>query len=488
MLFVCAIINTSHHKGRLFYERQKIMLDNGDFLEDIDITTHREQHKEIEFLEEQTETDTGITEKDYITRNGKKYYKTKRAYIYKCEDGYYAYRIVHKPSKTNNFVNRHIDTKERFNTEYKAFQAQQEHIKRLDIDRTFKNRDITFEEVWNGIKEKAVKDPATIAKYESIYKHHVSFEFGNRPIQDIAYTDINDFLEKMYKLGDGRGRGQNGYSYTFTESILKFFWLVFQRAFAEKVISADDLKTILDNIKMPKKLEDKDIRILSTEEIQQVYDLLKDTDYLLVFLVSLYTGARPAESFAVRYSDFNLINNTLSINKQIVEFQGRLTFKEPKTFARVVNIPEELKKEVLRRQAEIERARQKDPALFELNRKKVVYDFKDNKGTGDIYDDMIMTDTSGRYNAYSSFQYYAKIIRKEICRNDDKREDFSFYSFRKTALSILASHNIPIGTLMKMSGHKKNETLFQYYYSNETEFSQKKVNEAITSLNTLIKK
>lgn len=445
--------------------------------------------KRPDFLEFDEVEISDDSKKDYIIRNKKKYYKTERAYIYKCEDGYYAYRIYHKASKTNSFVNKHITTKERFNTEYKAYQAQQEHLINLEKSISFKYRKITFGDMWEDIKNNNAKEEATITKYESIYKHHVSHLFGNIPIQDISYVDINVYLEKMYKMGDGRGTKQNGYSYTFTESILKFFWLVFQHSFAKKVISADDLKTILENIQMPKQIDSKDIRILNRQEIQKVSELLKDTDYYLPFLVSLYTAARPAETFAIRFSDFDLENNTLNIERQIVEFQGTLTFKDPKTFARTVPIPQVLADEVKKRYAEIRNAQKENPQLFELNRKKVIYAQKgNNKGIDFIYDDMILLDTCGRYNAVSSFQYYAKIIRKEICINDDKREDFSFYCFRKTAISIMASHSVPIGSLMKITGHKKNETLFKYYYNDENEFAQIKVAEAVKSLETLIEK
>lgn len=88
-------------------------------------------------IEEITEIETQMDKKDFIIRNGKKYYKTETNYVYKCENGYYAYRIVHKPSKTNSFVNRHINTKERFNTEYKANKARLEHIIELEKDKTF---------------------------------------------------------------------------------------------------------------------------------------------------------------------------------------------------------------------------------------------------------------------------------------------------------------------------------------------------------------
>ncbi len=428
------------------------------------------------------------TEKDFIVKNKKKYYKTDTPYVYRCENGYYAYRISHKPSRTDTFVNKHIETKEKFLSESSAKRALQEHIFNLERTSTYKNRKVAFGEMWEDIKGNNSKDASTIKKYDSIYVHHVSHEFGNTPIQDISYTDVNTYLEKMYKMGDGHGTAQNGYSYSFTESILKFFWLVFQHAFAKKAISADDLKVLTDNIKMPKRLDEEEIRILNTEQIQKVYELLKDTDFFLVFLVALYTAARPAEAFAVRFSDFDFENNTLNIERQIVEFDGALTFKDPKTFARVVPIPFALKYFVKKRYEEIEEAKKKNSHLFELNRQKVIYAMKnDNRGIGDIYDDMIMTDTHGRYNSASSFQYYAKIIRKDICPNDKKHEDFSFYTFRKTAISIMASHSIPIGALMKITGHKKNDTLFKYYYNDENHFAQIKVAEAVKSLDTLIK-
>ncbi len=462
----------------------------------LDITIDREN--DIEFIDDTPDTPT--TEKrDYILRNKKKYYKTNKKYIYRSEDGFYSYRIYHKPSKTNSFVNKDITTGERFNTPTKAEKALKDHIIQLEKNNTFKNRKITFHDVWTRIKDTTAKEESTITKYESIYKHHVKAVFGDTAMQELSYSDINDYLEKMYKMGDGGGTGQAGYSYTFTQSIYKFFWLIFHKAQSYKIISNEELRDFTDGISMPKEQGERKKRILSGDEIQKIYELLKPKDktentkekygdYLLPFLISLYTGARPAEAWAVRFSDFDLDNNTLTIDKQIVEFQGVLTFKPPKTFSRVIDIPQALKDEVIKRKAIIEKARAERPDLFELNKKRVNYALKDTKeGQDDIYDDMIMTDTKGRYNAYSSFQYYAKIIRKDICPNDKKREDFSFYTFRKTALSIMASHSIPIGALMRITGHKKNETLFEYYYSDENEFAQRKIKDSVQSMESLIK-
>lgn len=421
-------------------------------------------------------------QKGQIRRNNTTYYKCKTKYIYQSEKGHFAYRLYDKDLKVNTFIDGH------FTSERQAAEALKNHIIELHKDITFKNNKITFGALWEAMLTKLTKEESTIKKYNSVYNQHVKYEFGHKKLQEITYSDINNYLEKLYKLGDGRGTKQNGYSFSYVESILKFFWLVFNYAFSQKILSADNLKVLTDNIKMPKCQEEKDIRILTSEEIQKIYNLLEDTDFLLPFLISLYTGARPAEAFAIRFSDFDYENKTLNIDKQIVEFDVTLTVKPPKTFSRIVDIPDTLIKEVQKKEQIINEARKKNPNIFKANLKRVFYDFKDKKELNDIYEDSIMIDTKGRYNAASSFQYYAKIIRKEICINDYKKEDFSFYTFRKTALSIMASHSIPIGALMRITGHKKNETLFKYYYSDENEFAQRKIKESVDSMNELIKK
>lgn len=463
--------------------KKKTVWENpDDELFDIDID--RSLSSEIEDITDEPDEQNKVV-KDYIVRNGKKYYKTTKPYVYKCEDGYYSYRLYNKSAKVNTFVNCHRETGEKFNTLTKATKALQDHLNTLSVNKTYKYRNVTFTDMWNDIKSKNAKAEATITKYDSIFNQHIIYdEIATTSMQELDHETINTYLAMMYNTGDGHGSGQAGYSYTFVESILKFFWLIFQHAFAKKVISADDLKRFENSVQMPDDKDNRKVRILNREEIQKVYELLEDTDYLLPFLVSIYSGARPAEAFAVRFSDFDFDKKTVSINKQIVEFDGKLVFKSPKTFARDVQIPDILIDEVKKRMKKIEKAKEEKPDNFELNRRLVEYAIHGQPKRKDfIYDDMITMGMDGKYNAASSFQYYAKIIRKEICPNDDKRENFSFYCFRKTAISIMASFNMPLGSLMKITGHKRESTLWNYYYSDENEYAQARTKDIIETMN-----
>ena len=186
----------------------------------------------------------------------------------------------------------------------------------------------------------------------------------------------------------------------------------------------------------------------------------------LPFLVSLYAGCRPAEAFAIRFSDFDFTNNKLKINKQIIQENTHFIFKSPKTFSRIVVVPDVLLSAVKKRMEEIEELKKNNP-LF--NSYTTVYDDIHTKTNLGI-DDLISIDNEGNYCYIAgSFKKYSKIIKDTICPHEDGVEDFSFYTFRKTHLTKMARTNIPIAVLKNRSGHSKTETLFKYYYANSEE-------------------
>lgn len=43
----------------------------------------------------------------------------------------------------------------------------------LEKNKTYKNRNTTFSDVWERIKENSAKEESTITKYESKFKHHI---------------------------------------------------------------------------------------------------------------------------------------------------------------------------------------------------------------------------------------------------------------------------------------------------------------------------
>lgn len=362
-----------------------------------------------------------------------------------------------------------------FLTKKKAAEHLFKQQEQIANDPTYKNKNITFGKVWEMfLNSSHGRANETIRRYNSIYKHHIEKVFGGRLIKDIPAEDYNDFLRKMHRVGDGNGKKLNGYSLQYVESILKFIFLVENYAFKKHITTADHIKRFTEELERPKKKKASDklkIRVLTKEQIIKISELLKDTDFYIPFLISLTGGLRPAETFALCFEDIDFDNCTVSINKQLVEeTTGKRIIKDTKTeeSTRTIELPLDTITAIRRKQRALQEAREADPLLFEQNKTK----FIDGRNfTEEIIEqpDFINVDLKGRYVPAHSFSYYTKIIKRDICPNIPEFEDFSFYTFRKTHLSLMASFNCPIGELMKRSGHSRSKTLYENYYGTTEE-------------------
>ena len=447
-------------------------------------------------------------EAPYIKRGKKKYYKTTTKYVYKVDDRQYVYRLFLKNEGRNidRYYDCHPETKKPLRTEEDAEKALTIHKHIISGDATFINEKVTFGQVWEHfLNSEHDRAKETIRRYTSIYEIHVKHIFANKPIQDIKPVEYSEFLKKIYKHGTARKENKeekitanerrrkkvtNGYSLAYVESMLKFFYLVMHYAAQLDIISYEKYNKFRDNCKPPKAQKKKDkqkIRVLTRQQIADIKELLKDTDFYLPFLVALLCGTRPAETFALRFSDFDFKNNILSINKQIVDEEGALVIKNPKTedSTRDILVSDYLLSEVKKRMEYLEKQRQLNPKAFATNKGRVIDGREFEEPTMDMPDDMMCRDSKGRYVTAHSFSYYTKLIKKDIAPNNDEYEDFSFYTFRKTHLSNMAANNCPIGELMKRAGHSKVERLYENYYQT-SETATEKLKQALTQFETTI--
>lgn len=447
-------------------------------------------------------------EEPYTKRGNKKYYKTNTKYVYKIADRQYEYRLFLKIDghQIDRYCDCHPETKAPLRTEKEAEKALDIHKHIIKGDATFVNEKVTFGQVWEDfLSSEHERAKETIRRYTSIYEIHVKHEFGDKQIQDITPHQYSEFLKKIYKHGTTRKENQedkitkdekrrkkvtNGYSLAYVESMLKFLYLVMHHAAQIKVISYEKYNEFRDNCKLPKAQKKKDkakIRVLTRKQITDIKELLKDTDFYLPFLVALLAGTRPAETFALRFSDFDFENKTLTIDKQIVDEEGALVIKNPKNdySFRNIDISDYLISEVKKRMAYLEEQRKLNQKAFATNKGRLIDGREFEEPTMDMPDDMMCRDGKGRYVTAHSFSYYTKLIKKDIAPNNDEFEDFSFYTFRKTHLSNMAANNCPIGELMKRAGHSNIKRLYEnYYQTNET--ATEKLLQALANFETTI--
>ena len=80
-------------------------------------------------------------------------------------------------------------------------------------------KDVFNEYCENGRIGKAYQ---TIKKQDSLWNNHINKKFGKRYVDDISVAEVVDYLSELYFT--------EGYSYQYTESFLKMFYLIFGQA------------------------------------------------------------------------------------------------------------------------------------------------------------------------------------------------------------------------------------------------------------------
>lgn len=419
---------------------------------------------------------------DYIVRNNKKYFRTKHQNIFKCEDGFYAYRLYVPAADVDTFVTRDKITKKKFESEREALSHQLDQMDKAEKKAVVDLSDTTIGAIWDKMSETEGKSAGTMRKHTSVYTHHIEPLFANIKIKDLTVGSIRELLQNLYTVGDGTCGRQGGYSYGFVEAVLKWFYWLYNYSFEHNYMGREQFKDFIDaKNKMPNKVkvsDNKKLRVLKNSEISAIFNLLKGTDLYLPALISLCTGARTGECFALCWSDVDFENRMININKRIVEEEGGLlVIKVPKTqlTKRDVPIPDMLYTALYHRRQEQLAAKEEKPEIWVKNRINIIEDRDLNRKPTPM-PDFINVDNNGKYIKASAFNPYAKQIRESICPNIMGVEEFSFYTFRKTHISEMATKLTEL-VLIQHTGHSKVDTI-RKYYSAKTETATQLINKA----------
>ena len=133
----------------------------------------------------------------------------------------------------------------------------------------------TVKEVYEEYCEKGRSSKAysTIKKQDSLWNNHLKKRFGSMYIDDITVAKIQDYLYELYHI--------EGRAYTYTESFLKMFYLIFGQAYSRNYLSVDDYNKLCVNkdtkIRMPQMKidEDTDIVYFDTDTIVKLDNYLR---------------------------------------------------------------------------------------------------------------------------------------------------------------------------------------------------------------------
>ena len=400
--------------------------------------------------------------------------------IRELPNGNYEVRIVinRKDIKVNT-IRRSDDNGNPFKTKKEARDFRDTFVQNAKSHKVeIKPKDCTLREVYEKYMDEGTIDkaPATIRKQQSMWENHISHEFGDRYISQITLQDLKNYLAKMYRYGDGRGKEQS-YSYKYVEGFLKFFYLLWACAYNDNYIDNDiytkmfiDKKTRLS---MPKKTQqdnddEKNIKCFTPLEIEKMNIVFQGTNFHLPFILGYMTGVRVSECFGLMWSDVNWNEGTITVERQLLYEDGCFVLRPVKTLesSRTVYMNDTLQDFLFNYR------KQQDE-----NRKKLGHGYRATEKVLDrtivgtekviVGGDFINRKENGELMTSNSVKYWARVLK-------DLGIDFKYHSLRKSFGTYHAAANTPAIELKNAMGHKKFETTLKYYV-NQNQITKEKL-------------
>ena len=408
--------------------------------------------------------------------------------LFQLENGNWGYRIKCKINNKNVDIRKIKDANgNKMPNRQSAKIAKAKHLLQLQEQASstpIKRYDQTLQDIWDfyvdsNPTEIGRKAPSTFDKHESLWRVHVEPKFGKKLVNEITVEELEIYLHQLYNV--------DGYSYSYVESFLKLFWLLFGIADRINAMEPGRHSKMFANkgskLHMPDPHQDtiekeNEIEFYNEQQVAQLNSYFKNRNLEIAFKFALYCGLRISEIFALTWDDYNEYKDTITINKQLAwdTKQKCWYITKPKTRKsnRTITIPRYfsilLKQEKLR-----QRQLKKDNPILWENNKITLIDRRIPSNLKEI----------------SSERFINKGDRGQLLTNNSTKNDahnikelfhfnLKFHSLRRTFITQMATKGIDKKVLMDITGHSKFETISKYYYGVQ-EKSKSDLNETMNT-------
>ena len=179
----------------------------------------------------------------------------------------------------------------------------------------------------NSVKQK------TFDQYETILRTHIRPDIGDIRLADLKTMHIQRIINKMH---------DSGLSHRTIEVMKIVMHAALKQAQRNKLVS----ENVCENVVLPRK-QPKHIRVLNEDEQTKLIAALKDNYIGRGLLFALYTGMRRGEVLALKWSDYDKNEKTISITKALSRVRTynkdgnktMLTVTTPKTDTSIRTVP-----------------------------------------------------------------------------------------------------------------------------------------------------
>jgi len=377
--------------------------------------------------------------------------------VFRLENGLWAFRYTY--TRDGKRVSRQVSKDEHdcpLKTQRQAIKARQAAIDREQDYR--KPKPIvrkTIAEVFQEYRENGRADRAytTKRKQDSLWDNHLCAKFGGCFVDEVSAADVIDYLGELYYT--------KGLSFRYVESFLKMFYLIFGQAYSRNYLDGDSYNKLCKNkdtkIHMPKLKTDDDLDIVafSREEIEILDDYFHGTNAETAYLLGRYCGLRINECYGLKWSNVDLENGTILIDRQMQYQNSRIKLVSLKTrnAKRTIYMCDKLKvyfQELARRRALDE---EENADLREQNQ-RIIEDLDGQKISST---ELVNCLPDGKIQTVNSMKYPSRELKSRFGIN------FKYHYLRHTYGTLMAEKNTPTHLLCNQMGHGNIQVTQRYY-------------------------
>ena len=179
---------------------------------------------------------------------------------------------------------------------------------------------------WQEVYDKNQSRPTTYAAHSYIFKNHILPGLGEIQLSELTVEQVGDFLEERRRFGGHRPESPEypGLGEHTMRHIHRLLQQCLDQAIRDGLIADNPARKF--HYPKPKKVS---ANVLTASEVEDYLDAAERLGHLPMFLLALTAGLRQGELIALKWSDLDTKERTLTITekrsverRELVEYEG----------------------------------------------------------------------------------------------------------------------------------------------------------------------
>ena len=167
---------------------------------------------------------------------------------------------------------------------------------------------------WQETYDKSQSRPTTYAAHNYVFKNHILPGLGDILLAELTSEMVGEFLEERRRFGNHRP-GSSGLGEETMRHIHRLLQQCLDQAIRDGLLTENPAKAFRYRKSTTVKAS-----IMTPLEMEDYLDAAERLGYLPMFMLALTTGLRQSELIALKWSDLDIENRTLTIaeNRAVV--------------------------------------------------------------------------------------------------------------------------------------------------------------------------